>query len=266
MLARYPHRPGRYACAVLLLPWHLTDHLSDGLNVTPPGDLVVVAGRPGTTGSPWADLVGVYAGLCDAVAAAATPPVVLSGDCVASLAVIAGLQRRGIRAGLVWFDAHGDFHTEQTTTSGYLGGLPLAKAVGRGDLMLPNALGLTALPEESVMLVDGRDLDPPEVTALASSRVLRCSVADLDTATLPAGPLVVHADLDVIDPAALAGLRFPAAGGPSLRDVADGIAAVARHRDIAALDIAATWHPAEANREQTDAAIHAVLTAAGMNG
>jgi arginase len=250
---------------VLLLPWHLTDHLSDGLNVTPPGDLVVVAGRPGTTGSPWADLVGVYAGLCDAVATAATPPVVLSGDCVAALAVIAGLQRRDIRAGLVWFDAHGDFHTEQTTTSGYLGGLPLAKAVGRGDLMLPKALGLTALPEESVMLVDGRDLDPPEVTALASSRVLRCSVADLDTATLPAGPLVVHVDLDVIDPVGLAGLRFPAAGGPSLREVADGIAAVARHRDIAALDIAATWHPAEANREQTDAAIHAVVMAAGMN-
>jgi arginase family enzyme len=64
------------------------------------------------------------------------PPVVLSGDCVASLAVIAGLQQRGIRPGLVWFDAHGDFHTEATTSSGYLGGLPLAKAVGRGDLTL----------------------------------------------------------------------------------------------------------------------------------
>lgn len=258
--------PGRYACAVLMLPWHLTDHLASGLNVTPPGDMVVIAGRPGTTGSPWADLVGVYAGLREAVAAATAPPVVLTGDCVAALAVVAGVQRRGTRAGLVWFDAHADFHTEQTTTSGYLGGLPLAKAVGRGDLTLPKALGLTPLPEESAMLVDGRDLDPPEVTALASSQVLRCSVTDLDTAVLPAGPLVVHVDLDVLDPAALAGLRFPAAGGPSLQDVADGIAAVARRREVAALNIAATWHPAEARRDQTDAALHAVLAAAGMSG
>ena len=250
---------------MLLLPWHLTDHLADGLNVTSASDTVVIAGRPGTTGSPWADLVGVYAGLRDAVAAAVTPPVVLSGDCVASLAVIAGVQRRGIRAGLVWFDAHGDFHTEQTTTSGYLGGMPLAKAAGRGDMTLPAALGLATLPEESVVLVDGRDLDPPEVTALASSRVLRCSVADLDRAALPAGPLIVHVDLDVLDPGALTGLRFPAPDGPSLRDVADSIATVARHREIAALDIAATWFPAEADRKQTDAAVHAVLTAAGTS-
>jgi hypothetical protein len=86
---------------------------------------------------------------------------VLSGDCVASLAVIAGIQQRNVEPSLVWFDAHGDFHTEDTTTSGYLGGLPLAKAVGRGDPTLPAGLGLTPLPEPSILLVDGRDLDPP---------------------------------------------------------------------------------------------------------
>ena len=251
---------------MLLLPWHLSDHLAGGLNVTLPADVVVIPGQPDATGRQWADLHGVYSGLRDAVAAAATPPVVVSGDCVASLAVIAGLQRRGVRAGMVWFDAHGDFHTEATTISGYLGGLPLAKAVGRGDLTLPAALGMTPLPEESVMLVDGRDLDPPEITALASSQVLRGNVADLDTSPLPPGPLIMHIDLDVIDPAALAGLRFPAPAGPSLSAVADGIAAVARRRQIAALDIAATWRPAETSRAQTDAAMRAVLAAAGLRG
>ena len=251
---------------MLLLPWHLTDHLPDGLNVTLPPGVVTITGRPGASGRPWADLAGVYGGLRDAVAAAAVPPVVLSGDCVACLAVIAGVQQRGIQPGLVWFDAHGDFHTEATTTSGYLGGLPLAKAVGRGDLTLPAALGMTVLPEESVLLVDGRDLDPPEAAALATSRLLRAPVTGLATARLPPGPVIVHVDLDVIDPGSLPGLRFPAPGGPSRQEVASGIAAVARRREVAALDIAATWRPAGTDRGQSDAALRAVLGAAGLAG
>jgi arginase len=249
---------------MLVLPWHLTDYLGDGLNVTLPAGAVTVAGAPGRAGKPWADLAGVYAGLAGAVATASGPPVVLSGDCVACLAVIAGVQRRGISPGLVWFDAHGDFHTEATTSSGYLGGLPLAKAVGRGDRTLPDALGLTPLAEDAVLLADGRDLDPPEVAALAGSRVRRAPVSELATADLPDGPIVLHVDLDVIDAGALPGLRFPAPGGPSRQAVADAVAAVARRREIAALDIAATWWPGDADRPRADAALQAVLAAAGL--
>jgi arginase len=86
---------GGYAEPVLLLPWHLTDYLADGLNVTLPPGVVTISGSPSATGRPWADLAGLYAGLRDAAATATEPPVVLSGDCVASLSVIAGLQRRG---------------------------------------------------------------------------------------------------------------------------------------------------------------------------
>ena len=253
-----------YAGHVLVLPWHLTDYLASGLNVTLPPGVVTITGSPGATGRPWVDLAGIYSGLRDAVAAATAPPAVLSGDCVASLAVIAGLQLRGIRPGLVWIDAHGDFHTEATTASGYLGGLPLAKAVGRGDLTLPAVLGMTPLTEDSVLLADGRDLDPPEVTALVNSELLRARVTELGTVALPDGPVIVHVDLDVIDPAELAGLRFPALGGPSLQAVAVGVAAVARRREVAALDVAATWRPVDANRQQADAAVRAVLAAAGL--
>jgi arginase len=246
---------------MLVLPWHLTDQLAGNLNLTLPPGAVTVPGSPGRTGQPWADLAGVYTGLAEAVAAASGPAVVLSGDCVASLAVIAGVQRRGISPGLVWFDAHGDFHTEETTTSGYLGGLPLAKAVGRGDLTLPDALGLAPLPDDAVLLADGRDLDPPEVASLDSSGVRLARVDELATAALPDGPLVLHVDLDVIDAAALPGLRFPAPGGPSRQAVADAVAAVARRREIAALDIAATWRPGDTDRQHADAALQAVLAA-----
>lgn len=250
---------------LIVLPWHLTDRLVDGLNLTLPADMIELESRPGTTGEPWSDLGVLYAPLAEEVASADGVPVVLTGDCVACLAVIAGIQRRGIMPSLVWFDAHGDFHTEATTASGYLGGLPLAKAVGRGDLTLPAALGMAPLPEESVVLVDGRDLDPPETEALTASGVRRLAADELDAAVLPPAPLIIHVDLDVIDSAQLSGLRFPAPGGPSVDEVAAAVAAVARAREVVALDIAATWRPEDADRTQSDTALQAVLDAAGVS-
>jgi arginase len=123
---------------------------------------------------------------------------------------------------------------------------------------------MSALPEEWVILSDGRDLDPPEVDALASSRVHRVAVQHLDPSVLPIGPVIIHMDLDVIDPAQLRGLRFPASGGPALAALAKAVRAVAATNPVAALDIAATWRPDAVDRTQTDAALQAVTVAAGL--
>jgi arginase len=234
---------------VLVLPWHLCDSLAGGLGVCVPEGAIVVEGAPADDADPWAALVGVYAGLVDAVADIRGDDVtVLTGDCVTAIAVLAGMQRRGLDPAVVWFDAHGDFHTEATTTSGYLGGLPLAKVVGRGDLTLPRALGMTPLAEERAVLVDARDLDPPEVAALADSAVRQVAVADLAPTVLPDGPLLLHVDLDVVDPCELPGLRFPAPGGPDVDAVTTGVATVAGTGRVAGLSIAATWDPAAVDR------------------
>lgn len=252
---------GHKLVLMFFLPWHLSDSLTAGLGVTLPPGAVRVDAKPDSTGDPWRDLIGLYAPLADAVARDdAKPTVVISGDCVTSLAVLAGVQRRGVRPSLVWFDAHGDFHTEASTTSGYLGGLPLAKIVGRGDLTLPAGLGLVSLPEESVTLVDGRDLDPAEVEALASSKVTHVSLGELGTSRLPEGPMVVHVDVDVVDPGKLSGLRFPAVGGPSLQDVTEALKVLVHERRLVALDVAATWRPADTTRAQTDAVVSALLS------
>lgn len=252
---------------MLVLPWHVTDRLPRDLNLTMGAEAVEVTAAPGVAGSAkdrWGPLADLYRPLADAVARTARPAVVVAGDCISPLAVLAGLQRRGVDPALVWFDAHGDFHTEDTTTSGYLPGLPLAKAVGRGDLTLPAALGLTPLAEDDVVLVDARDLDPAEATALAASRVRRTSVADLGTdgVNLPAKPVHLHLDVDVLDPDLLPGLRFPASGGPPISAVTDAIGAVVRARPLAALSIAAGWRPEDSDRRRNDAAVHTILAAA----
>jgi arginase len=113
------------------------------------------------------------------------------------------------------------------------------------------------------MLVDARDLDPPEVTAVADSAVRRVAVADLAPSVLPDGPLLVHVDLDVVDPGELPGLRFPAPGGPDIDAVAAGVATVAGTGRVAGLSIAATWDPAAVDPAKAQRAFGAVLAAAG---
>src|SRR5262249_43377981 len=65
-------------------------------------------------------------------------PIVVSADCTTALGTVAGLQHAGREVGIVWFDAHGDVQTLETTASGYLGGLPLRLLVGyRPELLAP---------------------------------------------------------------------------------------------------------------------------------
>src|SRR5688500_3791881 len=58
-------------------------------------------------------------------------PILFGCDCMPSLGVVRGLKPYDV--GVVWFDAHGDFNTPETTPSGFIGGMPLAMLVGRGD-------------------------------------------------------------------------------------------------------------------------------------
>jgi len=68
--------------------------------------------------------------------------------------------------------------------------------------------------------------------------------------SLPDGPLVVHVDLDVVDPGDLAGLLFPAPDGPSATAVLDAVRQLVETGRVAVLDFACPWHPA-VDDEQT---------------
>ena len=229
--------------SVIQVPYHLDEYLPD-LDVPLPPDTVIIADLP--AGDVWDRLSALYAGLAGAVAAEAGRggrPVVVSGDCMTALGTMSGLQRAGVQAGIVWFDAHGDVQTLETTTSGYLGGLPLRLLMGYRPELIAARLGLRAVPEHQVSLVDARDLDPPEVSYLAGAQIRRSEVGELDAASLPGGPLYVHLDLDVIDSGQLPGLRFPAPGGPSPAQVTGALSALLGTGRVAAIGVACTWYP-----------------------
>ncbi len=170
-------------------------------------------------------------------------PIVWAGDCVSIIGVLAGLERRGIHPTLIFFDAHGDFHTWDTTQSGFIGGMPLAMITGRGEQTIVSGAGLTPLPVERVVLVDGRDLDPGEDHAVVESGIAHVSVDEVAHSIPPAGPLYVHVDLDVIDPGEMPAMNYPAADGPSLHEVRMAMIHLATTGRVEAFSIS-SWNPA----------------------
>jgi arginase len=170
-------------------------------------------------------------------------PVSIAGDCCATIGVLAGLQRAGHDPVLVWFDAHGDFNTWQTTPSGFLGGMPLAMLVGRGEQTMLKALGLKPLAEDRVILTDARDLDPAEKLLVEKAGIIHLTdVSDLLDLTLPEGPLYVHIDTDILDPAEAPAMNYLAAGGPSAKQLHTVMKHLNRTEKIAAVSVS-TWNP-----------------------
>jgi arginase family enzyme len=226
---------------ITLVPYHQDERLPDSSFPVPGPDVVPVT-RELPEGDVWERVAALFelvsAEVADQVAGGSRPSVV-SGDCLTAEAVLAGVQKAGVDASIVWFDAHGDVHTAESSTSGYIGGMPLRQILGADSGLLADRLGLRPLPEERAVLVDARDLDPAEAEFLASSNVRRCGVDDV---SLPAGPLVLHVDVDVVDAGDLPGLKFPVGGGPSRDAVVASVRRVLDTGRVAALSIACPWH------------------------
>ena len=141
-------------------------------------------------------------------------PLVLGGCCCSHIGAVEGLAARQGRISLVWFDAHGDLNTPETSPSGNQWGMPLRMLLDSG-----------AVQEEDTVLVGARDLDPPEEEFLARSRVRRGANA-IRNALESTGCTYVAVDVDVLEPSELA-VFMPEPDGlpldelePLLRDVA----------------------------------------------
>ncbi|WP_222106373.1 arginase family protein [Catellatospora sichuanensis] len=249
---------------IIFVPYHLDERLPDHDFPLPDGHTVRTVTEQLPDGDVWARLGHLYEPVAWQVAhcvQSGETPTVVSGDCTVSLGTMAGLQQAGVDAGIVWFDAHGDVQTLETTASGYAGGMPLRILVGYRPELISQRLGLRPLAEDRALLVDARDLDQPEADYLATAAVRRCGVDDLDAAMLPPGPLVLHVDLDVIDAGELPDLRFPVSGGPTASAVVAAARRVLDTGRVAAVDIACTWHPGRLDPHGVRAGLLSALTA-----
>ena len=170
-------------------------------------------------------------------------PISIAGDCCTAIGMLAGLQRAGLDPILIWFDAHGDFNTWETTLSGFLGGMPLAMLVGRGEQTMLRALELKPLAEDRVVITDARDLDPGEKQLIEAANIIYLpDVKSLLDLTLPDDPLYVHIDTDIVNPAEASAMNYPAAGGPSAEELQTVMKHLSRTEKLAAVSMS-TWNP-----------------------
>jgi arginase len=248
---------------LIVAPWHLDEYIAD---------FPVPVGTAATINPPLRDgaipsrMTVLHRAVADAVARAARP-LLLSGDCPAGLAMVAGLQGRHPEIAVVWLDAHGDFNTPAITISGYLGGMPLAMLAGRAPELFADPLGLRPVPEHHIVLADARDLDPAERDALAASQVRHIpATADAFRAALPGLrglPVYLHVDVDIMDSTQMPGLRFPAGRGPTLGDVGNCLTAITATADVVAATLACAWLPGHVSRPPAREAIARLAGALG---
>ena len=228
----------------ILTPYFLDEALPDMKELAENDWTVIEPALPGTDTQ--GRMIALYQSLTRTVKETVEEgdrPVSIAGDCCTTIAVLAGLQQAGLEPVLIWFDAHGDFNTWETSPSGFLGGMPLAMMVGRGEQRLVEGAGLRTLEETKVILTDARDLDPEERVAVSASAVQHLpSVGMLLNQPLSPGPLYVHFDVDVINPLDAPAMNYLAEGGPRVAELRQVFAHLAASGRVAAVSLS-SWNP-----------------------
>jgi arginase family enzyme len=133
-------------------------------------------------------------------------PLVLGGCCCSHIGAVEALAARNGRISLVWFDAHGDLNTPETSPSGNLWGMPLRMILDSG-----------AVDPADVALIGARALDPPEEEYIAASG-LHTGEGAVERALDGVDCVYVAVDADVLEPSELA-VFMPEPGGFSVDDV-----------------------------------------------
>lgn len=160
-------------------------------------------------------------------------PLVLGGDHSIAIGTLAGLAAHYKKLGVIWFDAHADLNTPDTTPSGNIHGMPLATSLGLGHARLTSILNEgPKIQKENIIIIGGRSIDEGErllikelgikiytmheIDRLGMAHVMEESLRYLQARHVDGVHLSL--DLDALDPLYTPGVGTPVPGGITYRE------------------------------------------------
>ncbi|TCJ01418.1 arginase [Cytobacillus praedii] len=168
----------------------------------------------------------------DQVIEAGSFPLVLGGDHSIAIGTLAGVAKHYNNLGVIWYDAHGDLNTAETSPTGNIHGMPLAVSIGMGHPLLTNVAGYAPkVKPENIVIIGARSLDDGEralikekgikvytmheIDRIGMTKVMEDSISYLKGKT---DGVHLSLDLDGLDPNDAPGVGTPVLGGISYRE------------------------------------------------
>ncbi|ETI66435.1 arginase [Neobacillus vireti] len=159
-------------------------------------------------------------------------PLVLGGDHSIAIGTLAGVAKHYKNLGVIWYDAHGDLNTAETSPSGNIHGMPLAASIGLGHPALTDIGGYSPkVKPENIVIIGARSLDEGERALIKETGIKVYTMHEIDRMGMAkvmeetisyfkdkTDGVHLSLDLDGLDPNDAPGVGTPVIGGISYRE------------------------------------------------
>lgn len=208
-------------------------------------------------------------------------PITLGGDHSIAIGSIAGAasfyRERGESLGLIWFDAHADMNTPETTPSGNLHGMPLAVLLGYGATELTKIAGFAPkLDPRFCAHVGARDIDQGERELIRRLGIRFFTMREIDErgmkacmddaiaiASQASGGYCVTLDIDALDPGDAPGSGTVVRGGLTYRESHLALEKIAEAGGMRSFEVVEINTALDINNRTAELGVELILSALG---
>ena len=217
----------------------------------------------------------------EAILEAGEFPIILGGDHSIAIGSFAGasahFRKREQTLGLIWFDAHADMNTPETTPSGNIHGMPLAALLGFGTPELTRVADFAPKLDPALCAhVGARDIDPGERELIKKLGMRFFTMREIDERGMSAcmddaiaiasqgtAGYGVTFDVDVLDPGDAPGSGTLVRGGLTYREAHLGMEKIAEHGGMRSLEIVEINTALDVNNKTAELGVELILSALG---
>jgi arginase len=221
------------------------------------------------------------AGKVEGVLQAGELPLILGGDhsiAIGSISAFASVCRKlNQQPGLIWFDAHADMNTPETTPSGNIHGMPLAVLLGHGAPELTNIAGFAPKLDPAFCVhVGARDIDRGERELIAKLGIRFLTMREIDErgmsacmdeaieiASRASGGYAVTFDVDALDPGDAPGSGTLVRGGLTYREAHLAMEKIAEAGGMRSLEVVEINTALDINNKTAELGVELILSALG---